>query len=429
MEKIYMDSNGKQPKKQTFLKQLFNDKGSMVALVIVAFVGVLGLMVFGLNQISFAANTTGQLPNSFVSKQGDENVMRLIGTAGYLEEETKANGEKVNVFKTTDSDKIKQGVLPILGFYTDDDIPIFCIEYNVGYEVGKTYTKGGELKDYGLVYLMSQIYPNKPFKDASGDELDENIQVWLTQSAIWSYLYESGDAKNTNFSEWNDKVKLVFKLYNSAGDDVIETDHTKTLYQQFGIDEIIAKAKEVKTNVKDLTAFLTVSKASDNISVTNDNKYYQTGEISVIGSTKAEFISKYNGYSVELSNAPEGTFLVDEKGNKYDDLSKMSPTDKFYVRVPIKNVNDKNKKFGLSIKGNFEMYGANIYVSDTRQKVANVKLINQIINKNLDVNLDYTPEVPDTGMGVAQTIYFMGLILLLSGVGIVYANAKPKTNE
>ena len=40
-----------------------------------------------------------------------------------------------------------------------------------------------------------------------------------------------------------------------------------------------------------------------------------------------------------------------------------------------------------------------------------------------------TPDVPDTGMGVAQTIYFMGLILLLSGVGIVYANAKPKTNE
>ena len=126
MEKIYMDSNGKQPKKQTFLKQLFNDKGSMVALVIVAFVGVLGLMVFGLNQISFAANTAGQLPNSFVSKQGDENVMRLIGTAGYMDNGT---------FKTTDPDKIQQGVLPVLGFYTDGDITILCFEYNIGYYV------------------------------------------------------------------------------------------------------------------------------------------------------------------------------------------------------------------------------------------------------------------------------------------------------
>ena len=39
-------------------------------------------------------------------------------------------------------------------------------------------------------------------------------------------------------------------------------------------------------------------------------------EISVIGSTKAEFISKYNGYSVELSNAPEGTLVVDKDGEK-----------------------------------------------------------------------------------------------------------------
>ena len=32
---------------------------------------------------------------------------------------------------------------------------------------------------------------------------------------------------------------------------------------------------------------------------------------------------------------------------------------------------------------------------------------------------------PDTGMNNAQTIYFIGLIILLCGVGIVYANAKP----
>ena len=32
---------------------------------------------------------------------------------------------------------------------------------------------------------------------------------------------------------------------------------------------------------------------------------------------------------------------------------------------------------------------------------------------------------PDTGMSTAQTIFFIGLIVLLCGVGIVYANAKP----
>ena len=32
-------------------------------------------------------------------------------------------------------------------------------------------------------------------------------------------------------------------------------------------------------------------------------------------------------------------------------------------------------------------------------------------------------------MSAAQTIYFIGLIVLLCGVGIVYANAKPIENN
>lgn len=405
MEKIYMDSEySKKPKKQSFMKNLFNDKGSMFALVVVAFVGIVGLMVFGLGQISFAADLTGQLPEKFTSKQGDENVMRLLG-------ETKTG---------------EAGVLPILGFYTDGDIPIFCIEYNVTYSVGKEYSRSDEINDYGLIYLMSQIYPNVPFKDASGNELAENIQVWLTQSAIWSYLYEVGDSKNTEFVTWNEKVKNVDKLYKDANDYIIRADAGKTLYEQFGINTLINNAKQIKS--QPLTA-LTVNKKSENISITKDNKYYQSDLISVVGTTTSPIISSYEGYSVNLSKVPEGTILVDESGNVYEDITKMSPTSKFFVRVPMDKVKNDNKNLEISINGNFKMYGANKYVSGEYQKVANVKLINKQINKPLNIQLDYTPDVPDTGMGIAQTIYFMGLILLLSGVGIVYANAKPKTSE
>jgi hypothetical protein len=107
----------------------------------------------------------------------------------------------------------------------------------------------------------------------------------------------------------------------------------------------------------------------------------------------------------------------------------MAPTAKFFVRVPVEKVTDANKSLEISVSGKFKTYGANKYVSNEYQKVANVKLLNKNINSPLTIQLDYTPDVPDTGMGVAQTIYFMGLILLLSGVGIVYANANPKTNE
>lgn len=405
MEKIYMDSEySKKQKKQSFMKNLFNDKGSMFALVVVAFVGIVGLMVFGLGQISFAADLTGQLPEKFTSKQGDENVMRLLG-------ETKTG---------------EAGVLPILGFYTDGDIPIFCIEYNVTYSVGKEYSRSDEINDYGLIYLMSQIYPNVPFKDAAGNELAENVQVWLTQSAIWSYLYEVGDQQNTEFVRWNEKVKNVDKLYKDANSYIIRADAGKTLYEQFGINTLINNAKQIKS--QPLTA-LTVNKKSENISITKDNKYYQSDLISVVGTTTSPIISSYEGYSVNLSKVPEGTILVDESGNVYEDITKMSPTSKFFVRVPMDKVKNDNKNLEISINGNFKMYGANKYVSGEYQKVANVKLINKQINKPLNIQLDYTPDVPDTGMGIAQTIYFMGLILLLSGVGIVYANAKPKTSE
>lgn len=403
MEKIYMDSENKN-KKKSFFKKFFNDKGSMTVIIVVAIIGIVSLVAFGFNQISFAADLTGTLPESFVSKQGDENVMRLLG-------------------ETRDG---TAGVLPILGFYTEDDIPVFCIEYNINYGVGVTYTRGDELTDYGLIYLMSQIYPNVPFKDAQGNELAENVQVWLTQSAIWSYLYEVNDPLNTEFVTWNDKVKEVDKLYQSADDYAIRATNGQTLYEQFGINDLIAQAKTIRSTP---LVTLSVSKKSDTISITNDNKYYQTDLISIVGSTSSPIISSFEGYSVDLSRTPEGTILVDEKGNVYDDVSNMSPTSKFYVRVPVDKVTDDNKDLQIAVNGNFEMYGANKYIAGQNQKVANVKIIDKIVSKPLDIQLNYTPDVPDTGMGVAQTIYFIGLIVLLSGVGIIYANARPEENK
>ena len=51
-----------------------------------------------------------------------------------------------------------------------------------------------------------------------------------------------------------------------------------------------------------------------------------------------------------------------------------------------------------------------------------VKTGEKTISKGTDVEFVGTD---DTGMTTVQTIYFIGLIVLLCGVGIVYANAKP----
>ena len=401
MEKIYME-NEKKSKKKSFFNKFFNDKGSMTAFVVVAFVGVLSLMVFGFRQISFAAGETSTLPDSFTA-DADAFSNRLIGENSNL---------AIVAFFYTKTDGTNE--------------PVFCLEKNIAYGEDSLYTKDVELTDQGLIYLMSQLYPNKSFTNSSGQALPVNQQVWLSQSAIWVYLYEAGVANNSDMSTLVDKVRNEFELYDSTGTVVLEASNGSNLYKDYGIDTLIAQAHNYRISPY---ATLSVNKNSDTISITNDNKYYQSDLISVVGSTSSPLINNFEGYSVDLSRAPQGTILVDESGNVYSDVSKMSPTSKFYVRIPVDKVTDENKNVEISVLGNFKMYGANYYVSGNSQKVSNVKLTNRSESKPLNIQLDYTPDVPDTGMSTAQMIYFIGLIVLLSGVGIIYANAKPQTSK
>lgn len=434
MEKIYMDGN-KKNKKQSFFQKLFNDKGSMTATIVVAIVGIFGLVAFGFSQISFAVeevNLTGSaLPESFTSSQGEPSVTQLRGT-------------------TYDG---VDGILPIIGFYAqladNSTIPVFCIEYDITYKTGETYTKGSQITDNGLIYLMSQLYPNKAISDASGNEFDSTvdqdvyIQTWLTQSAIWLYLYETEDPNNQTLNStpeeavmyYADNLRKVSRLYNNNMDYVVDTGSNVGLYDVYGsmsntgehytINELIEQAKSYKNKGG---VSLSVEPKTDTIAITNDNKYYQSDLVSVVGETNIP-LESYESYSVTLKNAPEGTILVDENGNVYDDITNMSPTAKFYVRVPVDKITDATKNVEINVRGNFKIYGANAYISDEYQKVANVGLFNRSIDEPLSIQFDYTPRVPDTGMSVVQKIYFVGLIILLSGVGIIYVNAKPEKNK
>ena len=66
---------------------------------------------------------------------------------------------------------------------------------------------------------------------------------------------------------------------------------------------------------------------TDTISVTSDEKYYQTAQISVAATPTENF----NGYSIKLEGAPEGSFIVNANGNKLEDDNHMSVNDKFYI--------------------------------------------------------------------------------------------------
>ena len=161
---------------------------------------------------------------------------------------------------------------------------------------------------------------------------------------------------------------------------------------------------------------------ADEISITQDEKYYQTSAVTVAGSPSDNF----NGYELKINKAPEGTFAVDVNGNKIEDLSNLGVNDKVYFRVPVANVTEENKLIEFSVTGVFSTYNGYYYKHDGGQTISSVDVTPSNISKGEDISLDYTPKVPDTGMSTAQTVYFIGLIILLSGIGIIYANVKPE---
>ena len=168
---------------------------------------------------------------------------------------------------------------------------------------------------------------------------------------------------------------------------------------------------------------------ADDITVTSDEKYYQSSEISV--SADPSDSNSFHGYMVKLEEAPEGTIVVDPNGEEIKDLNNFSGSSKFYIRVPINKVTEENKTVKFSVTGSFSSYEGHYYKDDNgvAQTVSTVYQVNSNFQTGAEFTLNYTPEVPDTGLSTAQTVYFIGLIVLLSGLGIIYANVKPSESK
>ena len=107
----------------------------------------------------------------------------------------------------------------------------------------------------------------------------------------------------------------------------------------------------------------------------------------------------------------------------------ISGTDKFYIRVPINKVNENNKTIKFSVTGSFTTLEGNYYKATGAQTIATVQTVTSNVQTGAEIPLNYTPDVPDTGLSTAQTVYFIGLIVLLSGIGIIYANVKPSESK
>ena len=394
MEKIYMHDNQNQKVRRA------RKRGSSVTAVLVAIVAVAALIAVGFGQISFAIPEEGvTLGNEFTSATPDIESMVYGSTSNF-------------------------GVNSLL---TDKGQHVFCIERDINYKGNLKYVKSKRVLDSGLLYIMSNVYPNKKIMDGE-NELPVGVQVWLSQSAVWIYAAANGYENNTEMTaEVVEDILYETELYAKDGTTLISITQADkdagyiSLFDKYGLLKLLTEAQKLGTSPSNS---LDVTKKSEGVSMTSDGKYYQTGFVDVVGTVLSESIGSFNGFELKLNKAPEGTMVVDKDGKEITDLTNLQPGTKFAFKVPVDKVKEENKKMEVSVLGSFDSYAADIYVAEGSQTVTSVSKINNNLSVPLDLELNYAPTVPNTALNNSATLYIIGLILLLSGLGIFYTSAK-----
>lgn len=405
MEKIYMNKNNDGKQQSTF-QQVFKSQLSKKMSITMALVAFFSFLLIGIGNVSYAAPVEipkDDLGDSIVTQTSN---VQVIGAS--------TPTFSVQMYYTT---------------VNGQSLPIFCLERDVDFIAGETLTKSGSIDDQGLLYVMANSFPHVKFVDSSGNQFPDEVQTWITQAAIWEYL--NGSNLNVSDDKHNlEQMKTVRELYygdspntkycdvDGCYDSEVQVDSTETFYQKY-IAELVTNAKQAGVTT---SGVMQMSKQNNDISITDDEKYYQSSEITVSNTAPNNILE----FSVSIEDAPEGTILVDENGQEVESTKNLS---KFYVRVPVDKVTEDNKTVKLKATGTFRGYDGYYYRADGAQTVSTVFTTDVKNDTGLEFTLNYTPEVPSTGMNMAQSVYFIGLIVLLCGVGIIYANAKPKSQQ
>lgn len=403
MEKIYMENNQNKKNQSTF-QQVFKSQLSKKLSAFMVLVSFFSFLLIGVTNVSYAAVTeipedTGLGESFTTSAPGTE----IISNTGF----------------------------PILMYSTSNGIPIFCLERDINYRGGITMSKKEQITDQGLLYVMAHTFPHVKFKDSKGQQFPDEVQTWITQATIWQYLYETGAANNATGSGNVANIENIKTAVSLSWDDEIVgcrvdgcgagATSQATFYDTY-IAPIVANARQSNVTAN---GTINISLANQEMSITEDEKYYQTSLVTITNSDPDNFVS--GSLKVDIQSAPDGTILIDENGQQIETVNEKNT--KFYVRIPVESVTEENKSVLLHAEGTFRGYDGYYYKADGAQTVSTVFTTDVKAFDDLDIPINYTPEVPDTSMSIAQSVYFIGLVVLLCGVGIIYANAKPRQKQ
>lgn len=295
---------------------------------------------------------------------------------------------------------------------------VFCYEkYNLSneqerklpadaldYAVNKT-----DSVDAGIRYILSKHMTRG---------YNKYVETWITQNAIWKYQKETGLDPNSDYKDSDiQNVREIIVINQPQGVSEPQ-DAVDGLFNK--VSALVAEAKSAKSAGN---TTLAITKASGDLTVT-DNNYYKSQILTVSG------LNGGSTYSLKLVNAPSGTKVYKNDGTEITDLNSIpANVNQFYLLVPINKVTESTKNLTVTVTG-FST-AAYIYDPVTQPTTGSYQRVVAPFDEsvNTGVDLTYAPNVPDTGMSTTQSVYFIGLVILLCGIGIIYANAKPRKSE
>ena len=307
---------------------------------------------------------------TWTSNYSGSGTLNYIGTA-------LGTNNKSNNFITYKDYKINNSSIPLYSYMKNLSIPTTKESITVEGNNPEAIT------DKGMLYIISHGYnkanPNNNIFSTNtyGSVTDNNIKQYITQIALWLYMYENkttltkyciptGAGYNACDFRVNDSTTLV-----SSTDvrNLIKEAASKSGYNY--LNYIILLVDNAKTYSGEQTSKMNDINYNNMYTVNETNKYIITDTITPsVSSNKTNFMY----YEVELSDPDKlGAYITDINGNKLSNTSVMNGS--FRVYIPFKDIKNLDlSKITIKVGGHFiknNGYGYTVTNSTTASNSSN----------------------------------------------------------
>ena len=324
-----------------------------------------------------------------------------------------------------------------VAFYAEDKdgkYQLYCSDRNNPNFKGSYTLVKGERLDYGLTQFLvkqdkyvSSLYEQKINSEGITESTTNSstavtlLNTWITQMGIWGYqgTFNPNELGGNLSYKQSENDSYVYKIL--SGTEASTALLARNTWDTY-VDPEIKAAKEL--NAKSPYDATMTMKVDGEWTKIDGSDNVKSGLITVsLGNADVSTGSAWaNVYSLSFVNAPEGTKVYTEDGKEVTDLKSIPVSSKIYLVVPK---SDKKEDYKFSVKANSTItYNAPYqYVDKVGGHQPSILVGPE--SKDLSASIEMTL-APDTALSVSNSIYFLGFLILISGVFVIYANVKTK---